>query len=303
MSYIQSKNVIVFPSANRVEYSKSMQLSEDNFANIVRTVTDYHDYIISINESVSEFVLHGYYFRLTGDYRNKVAVIRINKTTNAIVNYETGARTDTTADGQVNSDKSSPLDVNGEFKGLQIFPSGTAIPSGTDDLYYSLTLSKDNLRKFSDSSVMHVTTADNKNNGEYLSSLINHKANTVKTENTPEGYGITATEDSAETTLKFNDKTKGLLDSIPGKGQGTSLITTVTTEGTTVLADSTASMGGIDQSSAAIPLVINNICLANGEIGQMNSIYVSGENAPEEAPAGITFKAGDIWFKCPSFRS
>lgn len=298
MSFIQSEKVVVFPSANRAEYSKSMQLSEDNFANIVRTVTDYHDYVISLNSAGAEFVLHGYYFKLEGDYRNKVAVIRLNKKTNAIVNYETGARTDTTSDGQVNSDKSSALDEDNVFKGLNILSDAT-IPNNTGtDSYHSLVLSEENIRKFSDASVMHTTTIDNKNNGEYLSSLINHKANTITKEDTPAGYGITATEDSRETKLKFNDKTKALLDSIPGKGQGTSLITTsVNGAGMPVLADSVASMGGIDQSSAAIPLVINNICLANGEIVQMNSIYVSGENAPAEG----TFKAGDIWFKCPSF--
>lgn len=298
MSFIQSEKVVVFPSANRAEYSKSMQLSEDNFANIVRTVTDYHDYVISLDSAEVEFVLHGYYFRLEGDYRNKVAVIRLNKKTNAIVNYETGARTDTTSDGQVNSDKSSALDEDNVFKGLNILSDAT-IPNNTGtDAYYSLILSEENIRKFSDASVVHTATVDNKNNGEYLSSLINHKANTITKEDTPAGFGIAVAEDSAETKLKFNDKTEALLDSISGKGQGTRLITTSVTEtGNTVLADSSASMGGVDQSSSGVPLIINNICLTDGKLVQMNSVYVSGENAPAEG----TFKAGDIWFKCPSF--
>lgn len=65
---ISSENIFVFPCVSRSKnYDlKAKLMSEENITNIIKSITDKKSYIINDDLSNLEFVIDGYYFKLTG---------------------------------------------------------------------------------------------------------------------------------------------------------------------------------------------------------------------------------------------
>lgn len=75
MAYVLSENIDVFPATNRTytednKTIKSRLMSEDNITNIIKSIADYNSFVLNYdsnkdNGGVIEFILNGYYFRIT----------------------------------------------------------------------------------------------------------------------------------------------------------------------------------------------------------------------------------------------
>ena len=64
MSYIQSDHVKVFPSTYRTEYLQGKYTSEENFVNIINSITDIKSYVLDWTFPVLKVVINGYYFEI-----------------------------------------------------------------------------------------------------------------------------------------------------------------------------------------------------------------------------------------------
>lgn len=98
-----SENVIMFPSTLRQNISK--YTTEDNLAQMVRSSTLKDSYTIKYENETLEFVIYGYYFKVSNVTRPlpEKAYIVIDNNTSTLRNI----------------DGSTTLDDNGDFKGLQ----------------------------------------------------------------------------------------------------------------------------------------------------------------------------------------
>lgn len=132
MSYIQSGNINVFPTTYRTQYLEGKYTSENNFVNILNSLTDIDSYVLGdIDDNGSwqspwlRVVIHGYYFeiRMSSLSANMWLGIKVERGavhSNALVNF---------------SDSSTTMDENNEFKGLSMEISATE-PSYPESDYY-----------------------------------------------------------------------------------------------------------------------------------------------------------------------
>ena len=63
-NFYPSSNVDVFPSTNRVVYPQGKLTSENNFVNIINSITDYKSYVLNFSNKLLEVIIHGYYFKI-----------------------------------------------------------------------------------------------------------------------------------------------------------------------------------------------------------------------------------------------
>ena len=114
----KTKDVIMFPSTLRQNISK--YTTEDNLAQMVRSSTAEDSYTIKYEGGTLEFVIHGYYFKVSNvTTLPEKAYIVIDNNTSTLRNIDGSTTLDT--DG-----------ANGDFTGLQFDPEDP--PSSTDDL-------------------------------------------------------------------------------------------------------------------------------------------------------------------------
>lgn len=114
----QSINVDVFPTTYRTKYLQGKYTSEENFVNILNSLTDNNSYVLSWENQVLKVVIHGYYFEIrqfTGSNlpSNLWLGIKIESgesNSNALVSFLTSSTT---------------LDENDLFTGLYYVQSST----------------------------------------------------------------------------------------------------------------------------------------------------------------------------------
>jgi len=105
-----SINVTVFPTTYRTKFLSGKYTSEQNFVNILNSITDYNSYVLDYRNSVLKVVIHGYYFEI-GNQNSLPANLWLGiiiesgeSNSNALVAFDTKSSTD--------------IDLNNEFKAL-----------------------------------------------------------------------------------------------------------------------------------------------------------------------------------------
>ena len=132
MSFIQSDHVKVFPSTYRTEYLQGKYTSEENFVNIINSITDIKNYVLDWKFPILKVVINGYYFEvslssnvLPANMWLGIKVEQGDVNSNALVNFD---------------DSSTTLDMNGTFRGLssEISAEQPSTPSLDNYKYYWL---------------------------------------------------------------------------------------------------------------------------------------------------------------------
>lgn len=121
MKYITSNNVVVFPSTKRGnEQTSARELSEKSLARLVNQIIDTDGYVISYEDNIIDFNIHGYYFRFS-DVTNYLST-NFSSATNIyahILISNTG--TSSTVTGQdAEIDELIGQDISGTFRGLRL---------------------------------------------------------------------------------------------------------------------------------------------------------------------------------------
>ena len=130
MSYIQSNNINVFPSAYRTDTLQGKWTNENNFVNILNSLIDVDSYVLSYVDNILKVVIHGYYFEIDvnlNSYSDLWLVIRLEK----------GAEG---SDALVRFDNGSPngLDENNQFYGISLEETDPSDKYETDYRYHYL---------------------------------------------------------------------------------------------------------------------------------------------------------------------
>lgn len=63
---------------------KSRLWTEENITNIIKHICDNHSYVILVNDEGAEFIIEGYYFKVSGNVKDKWAIIEIDNATKEI---------------------------------------------------------------------------------------------------------------------------------------------------------------------------------------------------------------------------
>lgn len=78
-NYVESEKIQVFPSALRSARSEGKYTSEPNIVGLLMSLADEDSFCISHTDDVTELVIHGYYFNITGEVpAGKYAYIRLD---------------------------------------------------------------------------------------------------------------------------------------------------------------------------------------------------------------------------------
>ncbi len=130
MAYFSSDSVSVFPSTLRTKTFSGKYTSEQNFVNILNSITDIDDftenkgYVLSYKNNVLKVVIHGYYFEITDSLLSTLSQgnlwlqIKVEK---GIVNSNTLVSFDSTS-----VDLDTDLDPASDFVGLKYSTSEPA---------------------------------------------------------------------------------------------------------------------------------------------------------------------------------
>ena len=124
MANYGSEYVHVFPSTYRSEYINGKLTSENNFINILNSITDIDSYVLDYSNNVLKVVIHGYYFIIENVRNNLPLWLEI-----AVEKSDTC--------GLVSTSTQSPtsLDDNGSFTGLEYYSKESDLKDGNNDSY------------------------------------------------------------------------------------------------------------------------------------------------------------------------
>lgn len=130
MAYFNSDNVRVFPSTNRYIYPQGKLTSENNFVNILNSITDYNSYVLDYSDNILKVIIHGYYFEIN------IPNLDSKLPGQGYANYYLGILVETTEYGQLVSwDNNVELDhkegTNYSFYGL--ISTINRVPSFAED--------------------------------------------------------------------------------------------------------------------------------------------------------------------------
>lgn len=276
MSYYATNNVEVFPSAFRTTRPNGKFTSENNFINILNSLTDIEyigsesdGFVVSFNETskVLDVVIHGYFFEITGINKPTGDLwlsIRVSNNLEAIVPY-----TDESIDS---------YDLNNQFTALAFFDHKPSNVSTSNYSFYNLKVFSNgviNKIKFATDSILF------KDGNRTLTDELNSKQYELTSGN---GIStITNSKDSAN-VIKLTDDVYNSIISLINKGRGGQSLISFDSKG--VATDSNANIGGYDTSKK----VFRHIYINNGQVTLGPTITASPNNPSGGSP-------GDIWLK------
>lgn len=179
MGYFDSKGVTVFPSVYRTLFTDGKFTSEQNFINILNSITDIDSYVLNSESNINQLseqatlkvVIHGYYFEISakslpqskGNLYLAILVENADTSGKSLVDYE--------------NTKTTSLDSGGVFKGLFY---NNSKPSKSEENY----------------SHYFLQVTDNSGN---LINKVRLKADSIEY---ADGQSVTAELDSKQDTLK-----------------------------------------------------------------------------------------------------
>ena len=266
MAYLTTNSVSVFPTTYRTKIMNGKYTSEENFVNILNSITDINSYVISFEDGVLKMVIHGYYFEVlinkTSNMSFGIVVESGDSKSNALVRYDNMAATD--------------LDENNNFMGLYYSTSG--VPSkdvGSNSLYTLKVTDNDgnviNKLKFSADSV------------QYNDSMTISQAVDTKQDNLSTGDGI----EIRENRISVKPENFRQLTSLRSKGSNPAGQKIVYFNSSGEAVESQSNVGTNWNGEYA-----QNTYLKGGVITGGQKIYAS-----TESPNNSVGEIGDIWFK------
>lgn len=276
MSYYATSNVEVFPSAFRTARPNGKFTSENNFINILNSLTDIDfigsdsdGFVVNYNEAskVLDVVIHGYFFEITNVDKPTGDLwlsIRVSNNLEAIIPY---------VDESLDS-----YDLNNEFTALAFFDHKPSNVSTSNYSFYNLNVfsnGKLNKVKFVTDSILF------KEGNRTLTDEINDKQYKVVSGN---GISNITNEKDLNNVIKLTDEVYNSLMSLLNKGKNGEALVYFDNKG--IANDSTATIGGFDASKK----VFKHIYLDGGRIVLGPTITASPNNPSGGSP-------GDIWLK------
>ena len=276
MSYYATNNVEVFPSAFRTTRPNGKFTSENNFINILNSLTDIEyigsesdGFVVNYNETskVLDVVIHGYFFEITGVNKpdgDMWLSIRVSNNLEAIVPY-----TDEAIDS---------YDMNNEFTALATFDHKPSNVSTSNYSFYNLKVFSNgviNKIKFATDSILF------KEGNRTLTDELSSKQYELTA-----GAGIATITNSkdSENIIKLTETIYNSIISLINKGNGGQSLISFDSNG--VASNSTANIGGFDTSKK----VFHHVYVNNGQITLGPTITASPNNPSGGSP-------GDIWLK------
>lgn len=277
MANYRSDRVSVFPSTYRVVHPEGKFTNETNFANIIKSIVDKQNYVVSYKSNILRLVIGGYYFRIEG-------VTILPKWAAIIVEQDLVGR----GYNLVNYfDQSTTLDDEDYFKGIELgdgdMPTSGAISGGY--YRYSMPLminGKLNSARFSSNSIYW-----NNNTDRTLTDEVNSKQGTLKA-----GPGIEFYTDTSDDTeyVKIVDKYRTSLDSLNGGSITDPQLIYFNNQG--ILGDVDVSVGKGFTSNSSGKGTVQLVHLNHGRIKGNITI-----NYSTNAPGTAAGQNGDIWIK------
>lgn len=291
-NYEKSNNINVFPSAFRTIKKDGKFTSEQNFINILNSITDIDSYVLEYDQSfkrIKSVVIHGYFFEFINGYQIPDNVsdlwfqIKVEKgsvNSNALVNFTNNSielDTGTTAEDLSTS----------EFQGLKI-TEDTPNDEVEDD--YSIH----NLKVFENGNIINsvrLKASSVKYDNKYT---VKDKIDTKQNELTA-GDGITIKQeiidDETITTIKIKDNNMATLESlVHGKGDDTKFIY-FDEDG--VAEESSANVGQ-EYTVGNSYGITRATYTKNGELKNGVGVYASINSPPSDNSIG---QNGDIWLR------
>jgi hypothetical protein len=198
MANYSTTNVKVFPSTYRKQVPQGKYTSENNFVNILNSLTDIDSYVISADNGVLKVVIHGYYFEISNFViePNLWLGIKIESGNNALVNFSKQSIDD--------------LDSDNSFTGLEYFtsePSNEATDNYT--CYY--------LRVIKDSNIINkvklTTDSIQVPSGKDLTDELDQKQYLLTN-----GQGIDTIDNNQNRVVKLTTTEYNKLSNLPNKG-------------------------------------------------------------------------------------
>ena len=274
-SHYYSNKVRVFPSTNRYIYPQGKLTSENNFVNIINSITDYKDYVLDYANGVFKVIIHGYYFEVE---------------TSIIANLYFSILIETTEYGQLvswNSD--GQLDSSGNFCGLAT--SINAPPQWPDWIDQAHHNTK--YRMYS----LNVTDGTSKliNKWRFTTDASYFKGLRTLTDDLDKrqyklkaGSGIADISNNfGDNTVRINDTEMTKLNGLVNKGSKT---TFVYFDNNGVAQPSDATVGGKSNKNGVISTA--DIYLNGGTLTKGRTVYASTSD-----PSNTVGEVGDIWLK------
>ena len=286
-----SSNVKVFPSTYRKLYPQGKYTSENNFVNILNSLTDIDSYVISADNDILKVVIHGYYFEISNfkgndnNWNNMWLGICIESGNNALVNYSTQKVADLTQITEDEKESLYTLDDDTYFTGL-IWSEGKP----NNDLsnyytYYFLQVSDDKGNIIN--KVKLTTDSIKTNHNNDLTTELDRKQYLLKA-----GKGIAeiTNNQNDENVVKLTDKEYSKLEYLEkgiGGSKGERLF--YFNDVGQAINNETLDIGS-NASGTSSKIESQGVYILDGTITAGQTFYASTDN-----PSGGN--KGDIWFK------
>jgi hypothetical protein len=285
-----SGNVKVFPSTYRKLYPQGKYTSENNFVNILNSLTDIDSYVISADNDTLKVVIHGYYFEISnfkGNDNNWINIwlgICIESGNNALVNYSTQKVADLTQITEDEKESLYTLDDDNGFTGL-IWSDGK--PTSNSNNYYTYYFLQVSDEKGNIINKVKLTTDSIKTNHKNdLTTELDRKQYLLKA-----GQGIakiTNNQDN-ENEVGLNTTEYNKLSNLPNKG-GSSTSSKLFYFNEDGIAVNNDKLNVGSRGSGTSKIESQGVYILDGTITAGQTFYASTDN-----PSGGN--KGDIWFK------
>lgn len=295
--YSVSGNVRVFPSTYRTDYPNGKFTSENNFVNIINSLTDNgkqiglptDGYVIDYvqDKQLFKFVIHGYYFEVENLISGVSSIpstglfahIRVNTNSNSLVNYD---------------DSTPALDVSNQFTGVY-FDDRSTSTSKQGTTVYTLLLAENKGGLISIPNKVRFVT----DSVEYVSDInsVEHSLTDeldIKQYKLTAGNGIKKIENfqSKTNTVELTDDVWNAVSSISGDktNVGSSKNFVYVSGGKVVKTD--ASVGSLGATSGGV-ISSTSMIMTGGEMKNGVTVYAASRAPMDTDKANI----GDIWLR------
>ena len=292
MAYFNTESVHVFPSSYRKEISDGKYNSEHNFVNILNSLVDKENYVLSYETTddgdLLRVVLHGYYFEIK-NFKEQVSdpcyisILVENKVHSSLVNYSQKS-VDNLDDPQ-----------SGEFRGLD-FETGTVtdekVVDGVYTYYYLQVTDRDgnilNKVRLSTDSIFY------SGNERTLTNELDDKQSIVKAGNGIKGQGLDNV--LPDSKVELIDSYNSILNSIANGHSGNvgSNSKFIYVADNSVNASTLNAGSGYNANNTGYKYT-KDVHVTDGNIVDGTTFFIS-EDTPDRYPSSIA-KNGDFWFK------
>ncbi len=273
MANYKTLDVKVFPSTYRKEIPQGKYTSENNFVNILNSLTDIDSYVIGDDNGTLKVVIHGYYFEISNfvisTYPNLWLGIRVESGNNALVNFNNGSINELDS-----SDKF--------FTGLD-FTSTEPSNQATDNYtYYYLKVVEDSklINK-----VKLTTDSIKVDSGKDLTNELNQKQYLLTN-----GQGIDTIDNNTNRTVQLTNKEFNKLSSLPNKGGSPTSSKLFYFDENGLAKNNDGLSVGSKGTDSGNKIASQGVYILDGTITAGQTFYASTDN-----PSGGV--KGDIWFK------